>query len=147
MDDRGKIRNRNHALQIKDFSRLRYGKITPTDIDFYIDFGDKVSVLGELKHGNSELPVGQRLALERLVDDIQRGGKRAYGLISRHWTSGDIDVGLTEVSEFRYKYEWKIPEREWLTVDFIDEIAGRLGYQIDRKLTHRNPCDNIITVG
>ena len=34
--DRGKIRNRECAGQLKDFSGLRFGKITPTDIDGFV---------------------------------------------------------------------------------------------------------------
>ena len=49
MDKRGKIGNRRRALQIRDFTGLRWGNITPTDIDALIDFGDKVFVFIEVK--------------------------------------------------------------------------------------------------
>ena len=71
---RGIIQNRRRAQQIRDFRGLKWGKITPTDIDLFVDFGGTVMVFVELKSGNYELSIGQRLALERIVDAINRCG-------------------------------------------------------------------------
>jgi len=38
---RGKIEHRDRARQIRDFSNLRYGNITPTDIDGLIEYQNK----------------------------------------------------------------------------------------------------------
>lgn len=107
-DDRGKIRNRDHALQVKDFSGLRYGKITPTDIDLFLDFGNEIFIFAEAKYGDSILPLGQRLALERLVDACQEGGIRSYAFIVSHRAQNgeDIDMRKAIVREYRYKGKW-----------------------------------------
>ena len=47
MAERGVIRNRQFAQQLRDFSGLRFGKITPTDIDGFMDFGDRLFVVLE----------------------------------------------------------------------------------------------------
>jgi hypothetical protein len=71
---RGVIRNRSRAQQIRDFHGLKWGKITPTDIDCFVDFGKTVMVFVEYKRGNFELSIGQRLALERIVEAINDCG-------------------------------------------------------------------------
>jgi len=80
---RGVINNRARAQQIINYSGLRYDTITPTDIDGFIDFGNKVFVIMEFKHSDAPLPYGQRLALKRLCDSIKRPIE-AWLLICRH---------------------------------------------------------------
>jgi len=108
-DNRGVIRNREYANQVKDYSGLRYGNITPTDLDGMIDFQNLAFVFIELKFANAELPYGQRLALERLTDDIESTGKAAITIVAEHNTSRDkdIDVAHCKVVEARIQGEWK----------------------------------------
>ena len=75
--NRGVIQNRERARQIIDFSGLRYGNITPTDIDGCIEYQDKGVAFIEIKHRDSPMPKGQELALTRLVDNNSTAGKRA----------------------------------------------------------------------
>lgn len=103
---RGKIRNRDYASQIRDFSGLRFENITPTDIDGHIDYKNKLSIWFEAKHGDAPLPYGQRLAFERICDDIQRGGKPCIFFIATHNTSGDIAFTDVEVREYRWHGQW-----------------------------------------
>ena len=119
-EQRGIIKNRNYATQIKDFSGLRYGKITPTDIDGFIDFGNKLFIFMETKFKESLLPYGQRLALERLVDN----GTVAYslGIISEHETNGDIDMANCIVREIRWKKVWYIPKTAKSVKETIDSV-------------------------
>lgn len=65
---RGVIQNREAAERISDFSGLRWGKITPTDIDLFLDFQNKVFIVGEGKTTGLKLKYGQKLALMRLTD-------------------------------------------------------------------------------
>jgi len=36
------IRNEDFMRQIKEFSGMRFGRISPTDIDCFLDFGNKL---------------------------------------------------------------------------------------------------------
>ena len=126
--ERGKIRNRRYAQQIRDFSGLRFGTITPTDIDAFIDFQDKTFVYIEIKHGTAPLPQGQRLALERLCDSSQKAGKHSLVIIATHDTEHDIDVGGSYVTEYRYKGQWvhyfkKITVREAIDKFIKNNVA------------------------
>lgn len=73
-EQRGKIKYRKRAQQIRDFSGLKWGKITPTDIDAFMDFEGTVMVFVEFKSGYVEIPYGQRLAFERIVRAINTSG-------------------------------------------------------------------------
>jgi len=95
MEQRGEIVNRKRAQQIRDFSGLLYkDKITPTDLDGFIDFGDKVFVFFELKLAGISLTYGQRLALERLNKSALKAGKQVLTVIAEHNTSSDEDIDV-----------------------------------------------------
>lgn len=103
---RGVIRNRQFANQVKDFSGLRYGSITPTDIDGAIDFGNRVFVFIELKYGAGNIPCGQKLALERIADDLDCYGKPTIAIVARHDSDADIDVANCPVEQIRFRGKW-----------------------------------------
>lgn len=110
MPERGVINNRDRGSQIRDFSGLQVGgKITPTDVDMLIEYHDDLFIMAETKFGNAELPTGQRLALARLCDTLQNGGKPSIVFITRHDTpsKSDIDMAQTMVVEYRYRGQWK----------------------------------------
>jgi len=105
---RGKIQNRERATQVRKFEGLRFGSITPTDIDGFIDFKNKAFVFIEMKTGRTEIKYGQRLALERLCQASLDSGKFCIGLIASHYTRSDedIDCASAEVSEIWHNGKW-----------------------------------------
>lgn len=110
MSERGEIRNRRYAKQICDFSGMLFeNNISPSDIDVFIDFGNKAFVFIEIKYGNNEMPWGQRLALERLCDACWNCGLGSIVLIARHNYDSDKDIDLANclVSEVRFDYKWE----------------------------------------
>ena len=103
---RGEIKNRKYAAQLRNFSGLVYGTngtITPTDIDGLIEYEDKCFVFIEAKYEGAELPYGQRLALERLVDSLD---KPSVLFIANHCSKDDIDMAATWVTDYYYLGEW-----------------------------------------
>jgi hypothetical protein len=107
MTNRGVIENRERAKQLRDFSGLQYGKITPTDIDGLIEWKDIAYIIIETKFENAELPSGQKLALERLCDDLQNY-KHTIVIISthNHPVNEDIDLANTMVKRYRWQRKW-----------------------------------------
>lgn len=106
-DNRGIIKNRTYSSQQKLFVGLKYGKITPTDIDGFLDFKNKLFVVIEIKHGTGPVPFGQKLAIERIVDNLSNiAGKKAIGIIGRHNSPEDIIVGDCWVSAIRWNKQW-----------------------------------------
>jgi hypothetical protein len=120
---RGVIRNTEQAKRINDFSGLRFGKITPTDIDGFIDFQNKAFVLIETKYTGGHMPFGQRLAIERLIDIIDETGRKGLALVAEYGNElGDIDCAKAVVTEYRYRGEWKIPRIPLNVKDAIDRF-------------------------
>lgn len=128
MLERGVIRNREFAQQIKDFSGLRFGNITPTDIDAFMDFGDRLFIVIEGKHNGAELHRGQRLAIERLVDACHCPPRRiSVAIIVDHYegTSQDVDYSKTTVRSYRLNRIWRQPlKRGMLLRDAIERLKS-----------------------
>lgn len=108
MSERGEIHNREAARQLRDFSGLRWDKITPSDIDLAIDFQNRIFIFAELKWRNAEMPFGQRLLLERITDGLTSQNKDSICFVASHSEEGygDIDTANCIVNEYRYKFEW-----------------------------------------
>jgi len=130
MAQRGQIVSRSRAKQIRDFSGLLFGNITPTDIDGLIEYHGKAYVFIEVKLNDAILPDGQRLALERLTDDLHRV-KPTLLIIARHDAvnpDDDIDVAIAIVAEYRYKGH----KHEGCT-GTVKELVNRFFEAVDKK--------------
>lgn len=110
------FRSREYASQLKDFSGLRFGRISPTDIDAMLEFGDKVYVIIEAKHGTADMPVGQKLALTRLTDALGEN-RHAMLIQATHDATADIDLGNCKVAKYYYKQRW------WMTEMSVRELV------------------------
>lgn len=123
--ERGKIRNRALAEQGRDYSEMRFGSITPTDIDGFIDFGDKLFVFVETKHEGAAMPHGQRLAYERLCLALEESKThRAICLVVDHVTPCEqqINVGRCQVREVFWEGRWSQPQR-WMQANSLVSVA------------------------
>jgi len=138
MAERGVIRNIARKQQINDFSRLRFGNITPTDLDGVIEYKDRGYIFFEVKHGDTPLPFGQKLCMERLVRDAP-SNKTAMAMVVEHEIADvneSIDVAECEVRELYSnidaKMRWRKPKRKYNAlklsecfIDYIDKNGGR----------------------
>ncbi len=123
MVERGDMRDR--SKQIISYRDLRWGKITPTDIDGFLDFGDKMFVYIEYKFGDTNIPYGQELALRRLVDAT---GKPCILIHATHNfpPDKDIDGANAIVVQIYYKGKWHPDGKRTVkeVIDcFLDEIS------------------------
>lgn len=126
MLERGTYANPNRGKQLLRFDGMRYpDNITPTDIDAFIEFKNQILVFFEAKLKNKEVPLGQRLALERLVQNAKQAGKHAIAIIGEHDvedTQKDVflkDLNVREV----YRSEnlrWKPPKRPMKAKELAD---------------------------
>lgn len=86
--------NRENAKQLISFEGMELDGKRPTDIDAFLEWNDRIRIWYECKYGGAEVPVGQRLALERLVKDARRAGKHGIAMICDHTTKAGSDVIL-----------------------------------------------------
>lgn len=88
----------------KDYSGLRWGQVTPTDLDLSIDFGEGSKfAFVECKGRGKQWPAGQKKHIEHLTD---LGGKRCLAVVAEHdLTDADkhvkIPVAYCEVLQWR----------------------------------------------
>jgi hypothetical protein len=123
-NEKGVIRNREFATQVRDFRNLKFGNITPTDLDGLIEYKNKCFVLIEVKYEGAEMPFGQGLALERLCDSIT---KPTILILATHTSMGDIDVGNTKVEQFRFWKKWHEPENVTTTRELVERFVTWAG--------------------
>jgi hypothetical protein len=125
---RGVIRDKDRARQVRNFSGMLYGTITPTDIDGLIEYRNKCYVLFEEKFGDAKLPRGQELALERICDDL--GAKKpTIFIVASHNTEPeqDIDVANSQVVKFRFESRWYPIKNKMTTKELTTRFIARFG--------------------
>jgi len=104
--------------QLIDFKGLAVdGNIYPTDIDGLIEYKDAEYIIFEVKYGDAEVPFGQRLALQRMVDDFTKAGKQAVVFICEHTVrdaNKPVVAAWCKVREIYYgkEKEWRAPDSE-----------------------------------
>jgi len=116
---RGVIQNRARKQQIADMSGLRFEKITPTDLDGFLDFGNRLFVFIEGKFIATPVLYGQQLAIDRLCDATHNPPQRySFAIIADHChpCDEDIDFANMTVRTIRQNGEWKAPLQQDLTV-------------------------------
>ena len=129
-NNRGSIINKDVARQLREYKGIRYGNITPTDIDGFIEYHNNAYIFIELKLGNAVMSSGQRLAFERLTDDLEYR-KPTLFIIASHNAydpNEDIDAANAYVTEYRFKREWLkfSPESLITTKEIIDLFLDNL---------------------
>lgn len=121
---RGEMYAPEIATQQRDYSGLRIGNITPTDVDGEIDYKDKLWIIFELKRQGSEMPPGQKLALERQTDDLATL-KPAICLIAEHNHEGVIDAANAIVTLYRWGGKWEVPQSRMTLRGAIDAFIEK----------------------
>ena len=109
----GKIHYRGRAKQLRDFSGLRFGNITPTDIDGIIEYKNKAYIIIEGKKGEAPFLGGQKLALDRLSDDVRTAGKQTLLILYHHNVDDctkDVNVAEQSVSSYKLNGKWNQPQ-------------------------------------
>lgn len=130
MAERGEIRDRYAATQVRDFRGLRYGRITPTDIDAYLEFSNRLFVFVEAKFGGAPIKRGQLLAIERLTDAVHMPPRRyAAAIVVDHLTlGGDVDYGQAPVRAWRWAGKWRQPKERGITLRrALDRLVAAYG--------------------
>lgn len=134
--ERGKFQFIDRARQLISFEGLRIGKITPTDIDGAIEYRDKAYIFIEVKHRNKEIPLGQRIALERLVKDTGEG-KKSLAIVCEHCTddtSQHIDMANCMVRDLFLSIErrWRPPNKKVTVKQIVDLFVDVVVEGVDK---------------
>jgi hypothetical protein len=124
---RGDVTYKARAQQGRDFTGLRYGNITPTDIDGVIEYHNKCYVFYEAKHENAPpMSDGQRMALERICDDLKKPSLLVL-CKHRHPAEQAIDFAVCDVESVRYKGKWITLKSKAKVKEVTDWFIGKYG--------------------
>lgn len=120
------FKSRDRAKQLLLFDGLNYDShISPMDLDGLIEYKNKKRILIEAKLNKTPVPYGEKLALERMVDDFGKAGKEALAIIADHKVfdpKEDVHVRECIVRELYYSKErqWRAPKRMITVQDAMD---------------------------
>ena len=114
--------------QLIDFKGLEVdGYIYPTDIDGLIEYKDSEYILFEVNYGSAEVPLGQKLAIQRMVDDFTKVGKQAVASVCEHTVrdaNKPVVAAWCKVREIYYGKEkqWRAPDNEITVREAVDSF-------------------------
>jgi hypothetical protein len=119
------IRNSKQVSQSIDFTGFENNKIHPTDIDFVFEFDNEILILGEVKRDGNDLPTGQRLVVERMVD---RWGDKGIALKVVHsHRDENTDIPLLDcfVESYYLDGKWTTLNTKYSLVAFINGLGRK----------------------
>jgi len=123
-----RINNPQRMKQLIDFQGLAVDEyIYPTDIDGLIEYKDSEYIIFEVKYGDAEVPFGQKLALQRMVDDFTKTGKQAVVLVCEHTVRNPekpVVAAWCKVREIYYggEKQWRKPIKEITVREAVDDF-------------------------
>lgn len=112
-------------MKFVDFSGLKFDNISPMDFDAFLEFKNKVFIFIETKFNKAEMPIGQRLALERVCDATHSETRNAFVFVTTHNDAEDIDLAKTIVTEYRFNGQWRKPKISITLFDAIERIRPK----------------------
>lgn len=116
--NRGRILCPERASQLMDFSGLRYGMITPTNVDGLIEFKDRLYVLLELKLRKTSMKRGQELCFERLCNALTAANKIAVIIVAEHDTPIGQQISCADANVRKCYIDGK-----WIAADTVITVG------------------------
>jgi len=118
------VYNEARIRQIHDFKGLRYGRILPTNIDCFFDFGNRLFVAIEFKTNGNEMAFGQRWAFEHLCDASRV--PFVFAEAEHHHPADEaIDCGQATVTRYRYNGRWHDVDERMTCRQFVNRMKRR----------------------
>ena len=128
--ERGVYRNMADGKQIVSFEGLVYGNKSPTDIDGVFEYDNKAWIVYEVKRKGVQIRYGQKLALERMINDLSATGKYCIAVIAEHEVydkSKPIPLLNCRVREYKLNNKpWRQPEFEHTGKEVTDGIIRKI---------------------
>lgn len=134
-----RINNPYRMKQLIDFKDLNVdGYIYPTDIDGLIEYKGSEYIIFEVKYSNSEVPYGQKLALQRMVDDFTKAGKQAVVFVCEHTVRNTDKPVVAAWCKVREIYngndkQWRVPDNEITIKEAVDNFHNCSALLLDNQ--------------
>ena len=121
------IRNSKEVVRAIDFTGVQNGVIHPSDIDAVLEFDNDILILIEVKKTGNDIPMGQKLLLERICSSWKT--KRSLVLKVEYEdvydSSENIPLEACYVTEYYNKYRWSKTKRKYSLKGFLNYLGER----------------------
>jgi hypothetical protein len=121
------IRSPREVVRAIDFTGVQNGAMHPTDIDCVLEFNNDILILMEVKQWGKEIPLGQRLLLERLCDAWRTPRSTVLKVDYKKENVGEYTIDLHEcfVTKYYYEGQWSDTKTPVKLIEFINHLGKK----------------------
>jgi hypothetical protein len=124
------IKYKNRIKQVLDFRGVGDSKIHPSDIDAVLEFDNKYLIIFEVKLKGVQVPFGQRLLFERIVNCWQKNNGEAFIVYCEHETNTEEIIQMENTTVVNVYHNKKNHARNENIKNFLLNLAEH--YKIDK---------------
>jgi aconitase A len=110
---------------VVNFKGIKYGKCTPTDLDFVLEINNKIMIIAEVKRSerNKPLPIGQRILAENLCRYINEETIKVFFL----YVVGEVVDGQIKIQDSTVVSGFSNFTKTWHVIDKpFNEVVNKL---------------------
>lgn len=121
------IRNSREVVRAIDFTGVQNGVIHPSDIDAVLEFDNDILILIEVKKVNNEIPLGQKLLLERICCAWRTNRSVVVKVEYQdvYDVNENIPLEACFVTEYYHRYRWKKTKENYPLRNFLNYLGER----------------------
>jgi len=127
MGQNGIISHEELLRQPVSFEAMLPYPLAPTDLDGLIEVSGIGYILIEVKRGHTQMPRGQQIALESMVMDFHKAGKRAVLILLRHEQSDPTEMIFAAMLPVTGIYDgkgWREPRSKCMAHEFVKQTIA-----------------------
>jgi hypothetical protein len=121
------IRNSKEVVRAIDFTGVQHGAVHPSDIDAVLEFDNDILILIEVKKRGNEIPLGQKLLLERI--SLSWRTKKSVVLKVEYEDIYPIDENIPLeacfVTEYFHRCRWTKTKNPYKLISFLNYLGDR----------------------
>lgn len=121
------IRNNKEIVRAIDFTGVQSGAMHPSDIDAVLEFDNDILILIEVKKQGIDIPLGQRLLLERISSSWRT--KKSVVLKVEYEDVYDVNENIPldacYVTEYFHRYQWGKTKNKYKLTSFLNYLGRR----------------------
>ena len=121
------IRNSKEVVRAIDFTGVQNGVIHPSDIDAVLEFDNDILILIEVKKRGNEIPIGQKLLLERICSSWRTNRSVVLKVEYDDIYAQDQNVPLDGcyVTSYYHRYKWVKTKEPYSLKGFLNYLGDR----------------------
>lgn len=123
------VKNKEKMNQLVYFDEIGKGSFRPCDIDSVLEVQGRYIIMFEIKEGDKEMPLGQKITYQNMTDALQRGGyKEAITIIVEHSLPDPSQPIMLKDCICRSKYQngkWQNSKLRYTVKEFVQTYANK----------------------